>query len=296
MSFQYMPFYTGDYLRDTQHLSCSEHGIYCKFLMHCWDQKGPLPFDERKLCGICNARSGDEIEAMRRVLAEFFIYMEVDKCWYNKRMQDEIANAEFISKKRSEYGKTGAEARRKYKEIQDVIARAKQEPSKSQAFGSNPTPNPNPILDLNPTPTPYPKPKVQDPGLKNLQFSEKDQLPDEKKSSGKKIGKRLPENWVLPKTWGEWALGERPDLTADAVRKISERFRDYWIAKPGQNACKLDWEATWRNWIRATDKLPTGPMNKYQAAEDATREAGRIFCERLKAKTEKDITDDAERI
>ena len=29
-----------------------------------------------------------------------------------------------------------------------------------------------------------------------------------------------------------------------------EKFRDFWIAKPGQQGIKLDWSATWRNWCR----------------------------------------------
>lgn len=111
MSFAYLPLYTGDYLRDTQHLSCSEHGIYLKFLMHYWDQKGPIPLDERKQQGVCNARSGDEIEAMRRVRNEFFVQM--DDGWYNTRMQLEIERAENISKARSEAGTLGYEARAK---------------------------------------------------------------------------------------------------------------------------------------------------------------------------------------
>lgn len=88
MSSQFMPLYTVYYLRDTPHLSCSEHGIYLKFLMYCWDRKSPLPKDETRLFSICNARSVDEIEAMRRVLAEFFI--EADDGYYNKRINDEI--------------------------------------------------------------------------------------------------------------------------------------------------------------------------------------------------------------
>jgi len=128
MSFAYLPLYTGDYLRDTQHLSCSEHGIYLKFLMHCWDQKGPIPLDERKQQGICNARSGDEIEAMRRIRTEFFVQM--DDGFYNMRMQREVEKAENISGARSEAGRKG------------YLAKAKQLPSKSQASASIPTPSP----------------------------------------------------------------------------------------------------------------------------------------------------------
>lgn len=105
-----MPIYTGDYLRDTQHLSMSEHGAYFRLLMHCWDQKGPAPLDERKLFGICNARSSDEIEAMRRVLSEFFVRM--DDGWYNKRITEEVARAEAKSQTYRENGLKSAAARR----------------------------------------------------------------------------------------------------------------------------------------------------------------------------------------
>lgn len=33
-----------------------------------------------------------------------------------------------------------------------------------------------------------------------------------------------------------------------------DEFRDYWIAAPGQKGVKLDWDATFRNWIRNNAK------------------------------------------
>lgn len=116
MSFQFLPFFTGDYLRDTRHLSCSEHGIYCLFLMACWDSRGPLSLDERRLQGICNARSGDEIEAMRRVLTEFFVLMEDG--WYNLRMLREIEKADGVSRRRGAAGKAGAAAKMAKRSLQ----------------------------------------------------------------------------------------------------------------------------------------------------------------------------------
>ena len=123
MSFQYMPWYTGDYLRDTRHLDCSEHGIYCLLLMHCWDQKGPLPLDERKLFGISNARSGSEVEALRRVLNEFFVRM--DDGWYNKRITEEVAKAEALSSSRREAGYKSAETRKKLRlaSVEQVLSK-----------------------------------------------------------------------------------------------------------------------------------------------------------------------------
>lgn len=39
-------------------------------------------------------------------------------------------------------------------------------------------------------------------------------------------------------------------FTAAEAERIAESFRDYWHAAPGQKGVKLDWSATWRNWIR----------------------------------------------
>jgi len=60
-------------------------------------------------------------------------------------------------------------------------------------------------------------------------------------------GSRLSADWVLPKEWEDWARQERPDLD---LRSVGEQFRDYWNAKAGSGSTKLDWQATWRNWVR----------------------------------------------
>ncbi|GEM_PF-4438081 len=62
---------------------------------------------------------------------------------------------------------------------------------------------------------------------------------------------RLSENWSLPKAWGEWALTEKPVWTDEDARQCALRFADYWHAKAGKDATKLDWLATWRNWVRS---------------------------------------------
>lgn len=130
-----MPFYTGDYLRDTRHLTPMKHGVYILLLAFCWDQKGPLPIDEQECAGIANCRSADEVDALRYVLKRFFILM--DDGWYNKRIQLEIERAENISMNRSQAGKKGYQAK------------AKHLLSKSQASDSTPTPTPT----TTPTPT-----------------------------------------------------------------------------------------------------------------------------------------------
>jgi len=113
MSFAFMPFYTGDYQRDTRHLSMMEHGAYRQMLDFCWDSRGPLPLDERRIFGICNARSNEEMGAVRHVLAEFFT--ESYDGHYNTRMQREVARAIALSERLSTAGKNGARKRKSLK-------------------------------------------------------------------------------------------------------------------------------------------------------------------------------------
>lgn len=81
---------------------------------------------------------------------------------------------------------------------------------------------------------------------------------------------RLPTDWVLPKSWGDWALSEFPAMTSDAVRNQAQIFADYWHAEGGQKARKVDWLATWRNWVRrANERTPTGSARAGTGQKDS---------------------------
>jgi len=146
MSFAYMPLFTGDYRRDTQHLSMMEHGAYLLLLAHCWDEKGPIPLDERRIFGICNARSNEEMGAVRHVLAEFFTRMEDGH--YNRRIMREIERSEAINGKRREAGRLGARVTNS-KKRKDIPANARQMSSKRSASDEH--------VPLNPIPIPIPR-------------------------------------------------------------------------------------------------------------------------------------------
>ncbi len=143
MSFAYLPLYTGDYQRDTLHLSMLEHGAYLKLLMYCWDQQGPAPIDERKLMGICNARSKEEITAMQGVLVEFFI--RTDEGWFNKRLEQELKKAEMQSRQAHERGMRSAESRRqKYGTAQPFESLSKASRKAPEILPNPPSPSPSP--------------------------------------------------------------------------------------------------------------------------------------------------------
>ena len=60
-------------------------------------------------------------------------------------------------------------------------------------------------------------------------------------------GSRLPPSWVPSEILKAWAVKERPDLD---VESTVANFRDFWVAKPGASGRKLDWDATFRKWVR----------------------------------------------
>lgn len=91
----------------------------------------------------------------------------------------------------------------------------------------------------------------------------------EANASQKKRGARLPEDWRLPKDWGDWAVSQ--GLDEFSARHEAEKFRDYWIGLSGQKAVKADWEATWRNWVRKaiSDRTKHSPAKPDEASRVA---------------------------
>jgi uncharacterized protein YdaU (DUF1376 family) len=60
-------------------------------------------------------------------------------------------------------------------------------------------------------------------------------------------GSRLSADFVLPTEWIAFCQQERQDLNP---HKVFDGFKDYWVSKAGAQGVKLDWLATWRNWVR----------------------------------------------
>jgi uncharacterized protein YdaU (DUF1376 family) len=74
----------------------------------------------------------------------------------------------------------------------------------------------------------------------------------------KTLGKRLASDFSFPKEWEEFCQTERPELSPV---KTFDQFKDYWIAQAGQKGVKLDWFATWRNWVRSTNAPKQNPAD-----------------------------------
>lgn len=78
----------------------------------------------------------------------------------------------------------------------------------------------------------------------------------------------------LPADWEDFCRQERQDLDPFGV---FDRFRDYWRSVPGAKGRKLDWLATWRNWVR--NERADRPRAR-QSPEEVAAEAMRMMEQR----------------
>jgi len=85
---------------------------------------------------------------------------------------------------------------------------------------------------------------------------------------------RIPEDfsttkWITPDLVA-WAAERAPHVDH---RLETEKFCNYWTSKAGKDACKLDWVATWRNWmLTAEERAPRFGGNGHVAAPVPTAE------------------------
>lgn len=101
-------------------------------------------------------------------------------------------------------------------------------------------------------------------------------------ASSAKRGCRLPADWQPRSddlTFAVDRLGQQADEEID-------KFRDHWKAAPGSKGVKLDWDATFRNWIRNA-RIPQG-----RTTHEAPRKLSSI--ERIEANVRRGQQHDAD--
>jgi uncharacterized protein YdaU (DUF1376 family) len=104
----FMPWYIGDYLRDTTHLTTEQNGAYCMLLMGAWVREGKLPDDDEQLMGICKL-TPEKWEKSKVVLQKFFKVVNGE--WIQKRLMQEYQRALVLQKTNSRKARHAAMAR-----------------------------------------------------------------------------------------------------------------------------------------------------------------------------------------
>lgn len=201
----------------TANLSLEEEAAYLRIVNAIHKHKGPVPNNDRVLSGLfrCSTRKA---RALLRALLDAGKVQIQGEFITNERAAEDLFRRGFISGSRAESGAKGGRTRAenaakalKDKEADQANASSREEKSREEKEDTN--------------------------------------VSSKKTASPKSKGTRLPENWRLPKSWGEWAVTDEGLPEAD-VRREGERFRDYWVGLSGARGVKRDWLATWRNWVR----------------------------------------------
>lgn len=73
--------------------------------------------------------------------------------------------------------------------------------------------------------------------------------------AAQKRGTRIPEDFTPTPTMIKWAREKTPHVDG---RRETEKFINHWTAKAGREAVKVDWPATWRNWMLTAEERSPG--------------------------------------
>lgn len=234
----YMPLYIADYMADTAHLTTEEHGAYLLLIMTYWQRGKALPRSFDRLANVARM-SNDRWQSVATTLAEFFD--DDGTHWIHPRIEAELARFRAKSEQAKAAGLASAQ---------------RQSNARTNARSTDvPTPVQHPLQrNDNHTDTDKDKELKEKPNPNGLG----------KKKAPERRATRLPEDWIIPDDWLAWASRERPQIDP---KLEAQKFRDHWIAKAGKDGRKLDWLATWRNWVRNA-RAGGGPRDEAHQRRD----------------------------
>lgn len=223
----WMPLYIADYLSDTAHLTTEQHGAYMLLLMASWKRGGRLPGDDGQLAAICRLPPRTW-RAHAAILRTFF--REDGGDLVQGRVEREFARAREITEKRRQAGLQGGRppSQTESKLKANGFANGKQNETPARVA----LPSPSQVVQLPESPE---KAETQQNG-----------------QAVRGRGNRLPSGWE-PSADGIIHAIKEGFSDTEAFRMV-EDFRDFWQAKSGQDARKVDWPATWRRWVREEAK------------------------------------------
>jgi uncharacterized protein YdaU (DUF1376 family) len=148
----WMPFFIGDYLGDTAHLTTEQHGAYLLLLLAAWKRGGTLPNDPAQLAVITRLPLG-RWKAHAAVILPFFTL--ADSLLVQGRLVKEYTSAVLANDAQKVNGKKGGRPKKK-------------NPNETHGFDSG-------SIRLNPNESPSPSPKeLQEPTVPDAGASRPD--------------------------------------------------------------------------------------------------------------------------
>jgi uncharacterized protein YdaU (DUF1376 family) len=301
----YYEHHIGDYAEATGHLTFVEDAAYSRLIRKYYATERPIPADLKQAQRLVGARTREERAAVEQVLSEFFELR--DDGWHQARCDEGIAdyvagepereqkriNKDTRLKRHRLIRAAFFEALRssgqhpawdmKTEALRELVRRSGFDPEAlaATAIATLAATQPATAPATPATATQSPDTSHQSP-VPNPQTPETGKPVAAAAAARATKATRLAVDWQLPKAWGEWALSEYPQWTAEKVRLEGAKFADHWRAKPGKAGTALDWLAVWRNWCRSDiahrdDPKPNGRGAQPQSTEQRNAEAKRLL-------------------
>lgn len=255
-----MKLYWADYHQDTRHLTRDEHGAYFLLLGEAWNRGGYLPDDDVLLARWALA-TADEWTRLKPIVMAYFRPATRGR-WRHKRVSEELASYDDVSRKRKAAGKRGGSAKHgKHDENSEANATAiaKQKPTKPE-----PEPEPEVREDLfvasdEPMATDRGEPWERDPEFGRLWGAAPPLMRKRAKSKAK--------------VWPEWQRATKRALPSAIVAGfIRYKALDGDLARTGGPGLHI-WlkDRTWEQWAPAgsDERLGTDwPESRWRVAVD----------------------------
>lgn len=216
------------YLGGVVGLSAREHAVYSVVLDLIYAHGGSCPNDAKWISGWFSDLGPAAVRsAVENLLSKGKLRLTNEGEISNKRAENEAKTKEILRKTRQDAGKLGGKKSGTARKS-DAADNENNELEESHA-SSKPEPNGFP---------------------REEKRREEKSFASSLRSEGARANRayRLPKDWSLPDDWLAWAVDA--GCSEQEAKGQADRFRDYWLAKPGKDGTKVDWSATWRNWIR----------------------------------------------
>lgn len=222
-------FYAADFLADEEVLlmSFAARGLYITLLCFAW-REGSIPSNIDSIAKLCGSHSSAITELWAELENRFVVTDNKAARLVSRRMEIQRQALTNHKKERSLSGKKGAESRwnKGDKQIDNddgsaigsAIGSVKDLPMAKNGFSSSSSSSS--IKEI----------------LTNV--------------STKKKGSRLPDQFFITPEMRDFAKAGFPQINITAE---TQKFCDHYRSVAGQRGIRIDWIATWRNWIREAD-------------------------------------------
>ncbi|EJF78200.1 hypothetical protein ME7_00191 [Bartonella birtlesii LL-WM9] len=295
-------FHLYDWISGTNGMTSEQRGVYITLLVCMYEKKEPLKTDFQTLARVCHC-SQKKFATIVEYLMRNNKLVETDNGLWNTRVEEELNDfadkKEHISQVRSEAGKKGAKAKNNIKQHVNNFAEANDKQNEANAKQNQAIKNKNKNIYKKTKTIVLAKKEIGSESLETNEqvdeptevaavettskqittsldnqppIHEQENVPEKAKRAKANRGCRLPADFEP-----DYDFAIEEGLLPKRVKVEIAKFRDYWRSKAGANATKIDWQATWRNWVRNSKNYKQGENYGTQTNFQTGQQRGRAY-------------------